>query len=184
MVFELFERYAEGNDVAAIRMTGQYAGASLVIGGADNNRVGAPEQCMQERLEQRSEHFLTDRVAMVGDHDLSLGPAGKIGEYGHRMGKVQMNNVRLGRPNLLHQSRTERCGSEGEVCSYARDVDAVEHFVDRLAVVIGNQHLKVDRFVQFPAKGLEMGFNSSHVGRIELADVQNAHFAVRAAVRR
>jgi hypothetical protein len=111
---------------------------------------------------------------MPGDDDLRAARRREQRQLRHRVRRVEMHDVG-GRPRELVQvAGRDRRRLHAAVGGDARDRDAVDRLVHRLARRVRDEHLEVDRVPEAVAEVLEIRLHAAAIRRIELPHLEHA----------
>src|SRR5712691_4159175 len=86
---------------------------------------------------------------------------------------MNMYEVSVGVADLGHHCRADWSRKKCQWSRKAKDRHAVHDFVRVAGMIAGDDDAQIDRLAQFPRQRLKVGFDATHMGWIEFADVQN-----------
>ena len=176
-VVELLDRKSVRQHLAAIPVRLQHRRGRQVVRRRGDDCIGPVEGSVQKRLKDPSQRLLAHDVAVVGDDHLSAVAAHQVGHHGDRVRMVKVHYVRGFAPNARDESRRDRRRGEGCPRAHPRHRNSFNRLLDRLCARVRHEDLEIDEIPELVAEVLQVRLDPSHVGRVELADVQDPQFS-------
>src|ERR1700674_5806483 len=98
---------------------------------------------MEKWLEESTEELLAYRIAVIRDDQKTAMAAGQIGQNGHGIGPMNVDNVGREAPNLSDHAWAKGSRSQHQPRRDARDRHLIKHFLLRVPIVARHDYTQI-----------------------------------------
>ncbi len=171
-----------------LRLEARKVGALMHGRAADDDGVGGVQSPHHQRPVEFEDARLPHHVAVIGQHERRPAPQRPLAHLAHRIGEVQMDDIRLLAHPLQREAGAQRRGSHGGQTTRPHHPHAALHRIGRV-LAPGKRHQRRDRVAapRLPfGQQLQVVLDAPHHRGIIFVDVQDIHAIVRytSSVRR